>query len=145
MRKYLLALSLFTLSFNVALKAQTDTLFWFVAPEVSQGLGDRPIVLYFNTYAQASSVTVTLPAHGTIAPVVKNIAANSLDSLDLTALIDSIENRPANTVNNQGILIQATKNISAYYMVNSGTNKEIFTLKGQKAIGTDFFTPFQEM
>ncbi len=145
MRKFLLVLVFLTLSFNVALKAQTDTLFWFVAPEVSQGLGDRPIMLYFNTYAQASTVTVTLPAHGTIAPIIKNIAANSLDSVDLTSLIDSVENSPANTVNNQGILIQATKNISGYYMVKSGANKEIFTLKGQKGIGKEFFTPFQEI
>jgi len=145
MRKLLFVLAFFTLTFNTLLKAQTDTLFWFVAPEVSQGLGDRPIMLYFNTYAQASTVTVTLPAHGTIAPILKTMAANSLDSVDLTSLIDSVENSPANTVNNQGILIQATQNISSYYMVKSGANKEIFTLKGQKGIGTDFYTPFQEM
>jgi gliding motility-associated-like protein len=145
MRRFLLILAFFALSLNSSLKAQTDTLFWFVAPEVSQGLGDRPVMLYFNTYAQASTVTISLPAHGTIPTVTKNIAANSLDSLDLTAVIDSIENKPANTVNNQGILIQSTQNISSYYMVKSGANKEIFTLKGQKGIGKDFFTPFQEM
>src|ERR1700739_3811091 len=138
MKKFLLFLILLTSSFTSVLVAQTDTLFWFAAPDISQGLGDRPIILYFNTYAQASTVTITLPAHGTIAPMVKNIAANSLDSLDLTALIDSVENKPANTVNNQGILIQATKNISAYYMVNNSGNKEVFTLKGNKGIGTDF-------
>ncbi|HWY37790.1 MAG TPA: PKD domain-containing protein, partial [Bacteroidia bacterium] len=145
MRKFLSVFTFATLLLHTNLRAQTDTLFWFVAPEVSQGLGDRPIMLYFNTYSQASTVTISLPAHSTVAPMVKNIAANALDSLDLTSLIDSIENRPANTVNNQGILIQATQNISSYYMVKSGSNREIFTLKGQKGIGTDFFTPFQEM
>jgi gliding motility-associated-like protein len=145
MKRFLFALTILTLSFNIGLRAQTDTLFWFVAPEVSQGLGDRPPMLYFNTYASASTVTITLPAHSTIAPIVKNIAANSVDSLDLTLLIDSIENRPANTVNKQGILIQASQNISSYYMVKSSTNKEIFTLKGQKGIGFEFYTPFQEM
>jgi gliding motility-associated-like protein len=126
------------------IKAQTDTLFWFAAPEISQGLGDRPILLYFNSYSQASAVTVSFPARTSLAPITRNLAANAVDSVDLTSLIDSIENSPANAVNNQGILIQATKNISAYYMVKSGSNKEIFTLKGQKAIGTDFFTPFQK-
>ena len=144
MRKLLFVLAFFTLSFNIALQAQTDTLFWFVAPEVSQGLGDRPPMLYFNTYGQASAVTVSLPAH-VVPSMVKNMAANSLDSINLTTLIDSIENRPANAVNKQGILIQATQNISCYYMVNSNGNKEIFTLKGQKAIGKEFYTPFQEM
>lgn len=145
MGKRLLTLILFFLSLSFGLKSQTDTLFWFVAPDVSQGLGDRPLMLYFNTYSQASTVTVSLPAHTSMAPVTLNISANSLDSLDLTGAIDSIENKPANTVNKQGILIKATANISAYYMVKSASNKEIFTLKGQKGIGTDFFTPFQEM
>ncbi len=145
MKKFLLVLTLFVSSYGSVLKAQIDTLFWFAAPEVSQGLGDSPIKLYFNTYAQASVVTISLPARIGVPPVIKNIAANTTDSLDLTLLIDSIENRPANTINRAGILIQATKNISAYYMVNAGANKEIFTLKGQKGIGKDFFTPMQEI
>lgn len=145
MKKFLLVLALVIGSFGSVLKAQIDTLFWFVAPEVSQGLGDRPAMLYFNTYSQASTVTISLPARIGVAPMVKNIAANSTDSLDLTTLIDSIENRPADTVNRAGILIQASQNISSYYMVNSNGNKEIFTLKGQKGIGVDFFAPFQKM
>jgi len=145
MKKFLLVSALFIGSFGSVLKAQVDTLFWFVAPEVSQGLGDSPIKLYFNSYGQASTVTITLPARIGIAPVVKNMLANSTDSLDLTALLDSVENRPANTINRAGILIQATQNISAYYMISGSTNKELFTLKGQKGIGTDFFTPVQQM
>lgn len=145
MKKFLLVLAFITGSFVTGLNAQTDTLFWFVAPDVSSGIGDNPIKLYFNTYSQASSVTISMPARIGIAPVVKNIAANSTDSLDLSALIDSVENKPANTVNRAGILIQATTKISTYYMVNSNGNKEIFTLKGQKAIGVDFFEPAQQL
>lgn len=145
MKKFLLVLAFITGSFGTVLKAQTDTLFWFVAPEISSGMGDSPIKLYFNSYSQASTVTITMPARIGVAPVVKNLAANSTDSLDLTSLIDSIENRPANTINRAGILIQATNKISSYYMVNSNGNKEIFTLKGQKGIGTDFFSPMQQM
>lgn len=144
MKKFLLVIALIISSFGSVLKAQIDTLFWFAAPDVSQGLGDRPIKLYFNTYSQASTVTVSLPARIGVAPMVKTIAAATTDSLDLTALIDSIENSPANTINRAGILIQATKNISAYYTVNAGSNREFFTLKGQKGIGTDFFSPMQE-
>lgn len=143
MKKFLFVLAL-SVSFSAVVRAQIDTLFWFAAPEVSQGLGDSPVKLYFNTFNQPATVTISLPARIGVAPMVKNIAANATDSLDLTSLLDSIENRPANTVNRAGILIQATGNISAYYMVRAGTNKEIFTLKGQKATGTDFFAPMQQ-
>jgi len=144
MKKFLPALMLFIGSYGSAW-AQIDTLFWFAAPEVSQGQGDRPIKLYFNSYGQASTVTVSLPARIGVAPMVKNLAAHATDSLDLTSLIDSVENQPANTINRAGILIQATQKISAYYMVDDSANKEIFTLKGQKGIGTDFFTPVQKI
>lgn len=144
MKKFLLIFVL-TTSLSHLVKAQIDTLFWFAAPEVSQGLGDSPVKLYFNTYSQPSTVTVTLPARAGVAPIVRNMAANATDSVDLTSLIDSIENRPANAINRAGILIQATQNISVYYMVGAAANKEIFALKGQNGLGLDFFAPMQKM
>lgn len=144
MKKLLLVLA-FTTSISALVKGQIDTLFWFAAPEVSQGLGDSPVKLYFNTYNQASTVTITLPARAGVAPIVRSMAANATDSVDLTSLIDSIENRPANAINRAGILVQATQHISAYYMVGAAANKEIFTLKGQKGLGLDFFAPMQKM
>ena len=53
--------------------AQIDTSFWFVAPDISQGLGDRPIMLYFNTYAQSATVKVRQPANGAFTPITKVI------------------------------------------------------------------------
>ena len=82
------------------------------------------IKLYFNSFGHPSTVTVSMPARIGVPPVVLSMAAHSTDSLDLTALLDSVENRPANTVNRAGILIQATKDIAAYYMVKASGNKE---------------------
>ena len=45
--RYLIFLFGFFVQFNAS--AQLDTLFWFVAPEVAQSHGDRPIVFRFAT------------------------------------------------------------------------------------------------
>lgn len=124
--------------------AQTDTSFWFVAPDISQGLGDRPIYLYFNTYSQAATVKVSQPANGLFTQITKIISANSIDSVDLTAFIASIENNTANSVLTRGLYISSTQNISAMYSIRAPQNREYFTLKGSKALGKDFYVPMQE-
>lgn len=132
------------LSFLSPVLSQTDTVFWFSAPNISQGLGDRPIYLYFNTYGQGSTVTVTQPANPTFATATKIIPANSIDSLDLTPFIDSVENTIANRVLRHGLHISSTQKISAMYSIRSAGNREYFTLKGGKGIGTNFYIPMQE-
>jgi gliding motility-associated-like protein len=128
--------------------AQTDTLFWFAAPEVSihtQNF-DRPIVLRMTTSGQAATVTISQPAGGGMPVQVVNIPANSTLTVDLTNWIDLIENKPANTNLNYGLKIQSTANITVYYEVVSSQcqcNPEIFVLKGQNALGTDFWIPSQ--
>ena len=93
MLKKNIAAVLFILTFSVSLKSQIDTTFWFVAPDISQGLGDRPIYLYFNTFAQSATVKVRQPANGAFVAISKTIPANSIDSINLTAFIASIENK----------------------------------------------------
>ncbi len=138
----LLFLLFLAISFNV--KSQIDTSFWFVAPDVSQGLGDRPIYLYFNTYSQSSTVKVRQPANGSFVPVILTIPANSIDSVLLTPFIASIENDLANTALNRGLYISSTQKVSAIYSIRSPFNREYFSLKGSKAMGTDFYVPMQE-
>ena len=43
-------------------QAQVDTEFWFAAPEVSSGHGDRPIFIRISTLDQAASVQILQPA-----------------------------------------------------------------------------------
>lgn len=127
-----------------AVQAQIDTIFWFAAPEVSASAGDSPIYLRFMTYQDASDVTMSLPANGGFVPINLSIPANSVDSINLTAFLASIESPLANLISNNGIKITATKKISAFYELQSPSNKEIFTLKGNKSMGTNFYTPFQK-
>lgn len=127
---------------------QTDTEFWFAAPDVSIGSNafDTPIVLRFTTLQQPSTVTVTQPANPGFTPIVTPIPANSTATVNLSAFLAQVETAPPNTVLNTGLRITATAPVGAYYEVVSAQclcNPEIFALKGQNALGTDFYVPFQ--
>jgi len=122
--------------------AQTDTDFWFVAPEVTSGHGDSPILLRISALSTASQVTVTQPANAGFTPIVVTISPNSTSTIDLSPFQNLIENQPADQVLNKGIRISASAPVTAYYEVNSNNNPEIFALKGSNAKGVNFFTPF---
>lgn len=124
--------------------SQIDTIFWFAAPEVSASAGESPVYLRFMTYANASNVTVSLPANVGFTPISLAIPANSVDSINLTPYLASIESPAANLVSNNGIKIEATEKISAFYELKSPSHKELFSLKGNKSLGTNFYTPFQK-
>ena len=125
--------------------SQLDSLFWFVAPEVAQNHGDRPIVFRFASLATPATVTISQPANPNFPIQTINLAANAAQTLDLTPWIDMVENKPANTVLNYGFKILSTAKITAYYEVNPSCNcnPDIFALKGKNSLGTSFITPFQ--
>lgn len=127
--------------------SQLDTLFWFAAPEVSINNNfDRPILLRISTLNQASNVTIDQPANPSFVPINLAIPATNTQTVDLTTWIDQIENKPPNQVLNYGIRIRASSPVTMYYEVASfscNCNPEIFALKGQNALGIDFFIPSQ--
>lgn len=122
---------------------QTDTEFWFVAPEVWAGHGDSPIVLRFATLNTAATITVEQPANPGFPVQTVNVPANGMATLDLTPWMGMVENKPVNTVLGFGLHITSTADITAYYEVDHWENPDIFTLKGGAALGTSFRTPFQ--
>lgn len=142
---YTLLLSICIFLITNVVQAQTDTEFWFAAPEAIEGHGDRPIYIRIATLGQGGSVTVSQPANPSFPAQTVTIAANSSYTMDLTGWIDQIENKPANTVLNYGLHIESTVIITAYYEIMSVCmcNPEIFALKGSNALGTEFYTPFQ--
>lgn len=125
-------------------EAQQDTVFWFAAPEISSSEGDSPVHLRLLSYGSPATITVSQPANGAFAPIVVNLGANSNDSVDLTPFLASIESPAADVAANNGLKIASTSEITAYYELTAGGNKEIFALKGSKGLGTNFYTPFQE-
>lgn len=123
--------------------SQVDTVFWFAAPEVSASAGDNPIYLRFLSYANPANVQVSIPSNGGFTPINVALPANSVDSVNLTPFLASIESPAANVVSNNGLKITSTSNISAFYELHAPSNKEVFSLKGTRAMGDNFYTPFQ--
>ncbi len=129
------------------LMGQLDTLFWFAAPEVSINNNfDRPILLRISSLNQASNVTIDQPANPTFIPINLTVAATNTQTVDLTQWINQIEIKPPNQILNYGLRVRSSAPVTIYYEVASFTcncNPEIFALKGQNALGTDFFIPSQ--
>ncbi len=123
--------------------SQQDTIFWFAAPDVSSVEGELPIHLNLSTYSNPAIITVNQPANLGFAPIVVNLAANSTSIIDLSPFLTDIESSGADIVDATGIRIVATELISASYEILHATNRELFSLKGNKGMGTNFYTPFQ--
>jgi len=157
-----LSLSILLFLYAIIAMAQKDSEFWFAAPEVSQNNSawlDRNIVIRVTTYGETANVEISQPASGGMPVQAMTVAANSTYSFDLTTWISSIENTPANTINNSGIKITSTNpttglpvKISTYYEVVSGANNlaspnnpETFVLKGKNALGQSFYIPSQNL
>jgi gliding motility-associated-like protein len=151
MKLSLFALITIVVLFPVFAHAQIGTTFWFAVPEVSQtGASnlDRPMYFRMTAFSAAATVTISQPAGGGMPTQVIAIPANSTVSLDVTPWIAVLENSPPNSVLNYGILISSTAPITAYYDVVSGAclcNPEDFVLKGNNALGTDFWIPGQNV
>ncbi len=130
-------------------KGQTDTEFWFVAPEIYKSGSanwDIPVYLRISAYNQAATVTVSQPANTLFTPIVSSIPANGFTTINLSPFLDMVENKPANTVLNYGLYIVSTSPVSIYYELAStycNCNPELWTLKGRNALGTNFLIPTQ--
>ena len=143
MKRILFCLSLCAL-FASNLNAQSGTEFWFAPPEVTfshNSPGGVPIYLNLSTFGDPATVTIDQPANPGFTPIVVAIPANSSSQQDLSAFVADLETEPTNTVLNTGLRITATDTITAYYEVSNTNNTDIFSLKGQNSLGTEFYIP----
>ncbi len=137
----------------IVLSAQTDTEFWFAAPEISYEFAapspiaatgmDRPIALHLSTFESSATVTVDQPANPAFVPIVQTVLPGNSTTINLTPYIDMIENKPANTILNYGIRIRSTKPITAFYGLDCLQNSAVYTLLGKNAFGQNFLIPSQ--
>lgn len=141
MTKYLLT-AFFLFLFLLKPKAQIDTTFWFVAPDISATMGQSLITLHVQTYSQPATVFVRQPAN-TVTGVnaTLTLLANAISQLNLTPSITVVESTPVNSVSTKGIYISSTSKVSVYYTIEGATNREMISLKGSRALGIDFYTP----
>lgn len=145
---YFFALVAFLAAYR-PLQAQVDTEFWFATPNtVTHNVG-QPIDRLFriSTFGQAATVTISQPANAGFVPIVFNMGANTSTVFNISPWAATSLATPADVVLNGGFQITSTASISVYYEVTSLTdiyqNPDIFVLKGKNALGTEFYTPFQ--
>lgn len=103
--------SILFILYSVALIGQIDTEFWFAAPEVSKNdlqRFDEPIVLRITTLNAPVSIFISMPAEPSFIPLQISAGADTSVSVDLSPWLELLENKPANTILNKGILINAT-------------------------------------
>jgi len=137
--------------FSFITKAQIDTEFWFAAPVVDAENGNQPVYLYFSTFNQAATITVSQPANIGFKTLTYSVAPNKTLRVDMTPYLATIENAPPGAVLNKGLLISSSTYITSYYEVlgiSNGYglgNTEIFCLKGRRGLGQKFYTPFQNI
>jgi len=160
----LFALCIALFSANTS-QAQIDTEFWFAAPyaSVTHGFsqddvnyaggygylvgGNKPLYLKLSTLSAPARVTISIPASlGRFKDIVKDIPANQTVAVDLTEFEEYFVPVPEGGIaENKGIHIVSTELITAYYEVATIKNPDLFALKGLNALGTEFYTPFQNV
>ncbi|NND32902.1 MAG: T9SS type B sorting domain-containing protein [Saprospiraceae bacterium] len=122
---------------------QIDTEFWFVAPNITEGHGDAPVVFRFTAFEQDARVVISQPANPLWSAISLTIPAGQSRSVDVTSRLDLLENKPAFRPQSKGLFIQSDHPVTVYYEVNHMFNPDIFALKGRNALGKDFFIPAQ--
>ncbi|RCW37551.1 T9SS type B sorting domain-containing protein [Marinilabilia salmonicolor] len=127
--------------------AQVGQEFWFVAPEVTSNHGDDPVVFRITAFDQPAYVEIFLGTDQTNPIAQFTVPANSqytYEGPNNQTFKDLIENKPYNQINDMGIHIVSDQDISVYYEVTDTNNPDKFTLKGENALGTEFFVPSQD-
>jgi hypothetical protein len=165
-RKFFPACILFFFCLAPGLRAQQDTEFWFVAPQLDDSYTNnyfnRPVYFVITAGDDPAVVTMEMPAlagfGGRTLPLAAHESQQILFGPDGSALsnlqMDTIQNRirtgsdfnllPSGKYD-RGIRFTSTAPVTIYYQVDSYGSKDMFALKGSKALGTEFYTPFQTL
>jgi len=117
--------------------------FWFAAPDLQEAHGDDPIILRFSAFEEDARITISQPGNPSFKIIEFSIKKNTSKSIDLTYLKNQIECNLINTPQNRGLYIKASCKISCYYDIADPLNGDIFTLKGENALGLKFTIPQQ--
>jgi hypothetical protein len=154
MRLYITSLLLVLLLTPETIFSQTDVEFWFAAPEITESHcggtpatcpGGEPIFFRISAIDLASTVRINQPANPSGLDTSFTVPANSTVSINASAWINDLENKPGGIVLNKGIHIISTNLITVYYDIDEYWNMGIFTLKGKNALGKEFYTPFNNL
>ena len=129
--------------------------YWFAVPHSSEYLVNGvplnvpAFLLIYNPTVQTANVVLTFENGGGVnrITVARAIAPGDVYKHDFPTLtaMHQIENprSQAGNVTSYGMHITSDVKIMTYYMINHTDSREIFTLKGNQALGTKFYVPMQ--
>ena len=139
-----LLVALFFLGGSIPAFSQVDTAFWFAVPKLAHGHPGHPIKLCVSTLDSPATITVTKPAAGNAAIASFTVPANSSHSHTLVSDEAGLTGFECdyNSPVNYGLYIHSTAKVNAYIAVQNN-NSEIYALKGNNALGTQFLVPMQ--
>ena len=159
--RFLFGCILLFCSFFPGLRAQ-DTEFWFVAPHMSESTAgpyniplNRPAFLAIsNNTFQTATIKITMYNGGSPIILDRTIASGSLYKLDFDTTDDYTNNKvnikhienprgSAGGVTEFGVHVESDVRVTASYVFNHTESRDIFSLKGSKALGTQFYVPMQ--
>ena len=137
--------------------AQVDREFWFAIPKETDGhsviTAANNVSFKIAAMSLDARVTISMPANPAF-PIRQFIVPAGQSRVEMLAqtfveFADIYNNNSGLGVNtstgktNRGILIEADNDITVYYDYDNAQNRDLFSLKGKNALGTEFFTPFQ--
>ena len=135
-------LFIFWFCVTLGCKAQTDTEFWFAAPDLDVNHAEQPIRFCVVSYEEAATVVFEQPANAFYSPQTFHLEAHDCYVYDVSNIIDIVETQPYNAVLDFGFYIHSDTPVSIYYE-SDNNNSEIYSLKGKNALGTSFVVPMQ--
>ena len=130
------------LGMTLGCMAQTDTEFWFAAPDLEASHAQQPIRFCVVSYETATTVVFEQPANAFYSPQTFHLEANDCYVYDVSNIINMVETQPYSTVLDYGFYIHSDAPVSIYYE-SDNNNSEIYSLKGKNALGTSFVVPMQ--
>lgn len=125
--------------------SQEGKQFWFAAPEMALHSQDMSLELYIFTDDQAAEVVISMPADTSFTPMTVHLDSHTSRHITLNPTYQEYMQQTAsyhNKINNRGLLINANQPISVYIQM-TGVNGETYSLKGERALGTDFMAAMQ--
>ncbi|MDR0757339.1 MAG: IgGFc-binding protein [Tannerella sp.] len=121
--------------------------FWFVAPCPSPDWHVPVFFMITNLADEPVAVEMTFYNGGSLETYMQTIAVGGYWKYDLpdAANAAKVENpySQAGNVTEYGVHITSSQPVSAYYMIASNDSRDFFTLKGEPALGREFYVPMQ--
>ncbi len=141
MKKYLLSLLFLLLCGTTALYAQLDTQFWFSMPYLATHSSGAKYHLYLFADKSDAHVTISMPANPSFTPIhvtVPNHGSQDVLLASSYAIAQQELAVPWDQISRKGLYISTDAPIYSYVQITD-LNGEAYTLKGHRALGTEFY------